>query len=339
MDDRAQRLERHLENVYLVAKTFAAIEIHEPAAIADTLLSLTATFLAREHGALLLGSADHLRLEALRGDFQESFVNDSLPNWERLANEQIVQVVSIADCAQFGWKDSALCVHGLAVVALSVRDHVLGLLILGSSRHEEPFDDADLAFLTAVAGIGGLAISAGGVVLAEAALSKELEKTAAAERLQAREKGRVIDELDQKLQIIEHQHREILALAAPILDVGPETLAVPLIGALDAQRADEIMGRLLMEVASRGARFVIFDMTSVEEVDPAMAGHFVKLVSAVGLMGAEGMVTGIRPGVARVMVELGVDLGQVRLLPTLRQGIEAAQTSLSVRPRRKPRKT
>jgi anti-anti-sigma regulatory factor len=221
----------------------------------------------------------------------------------------------------------------LAAVALAVRDHVLGLVVVGSGPHEEPFDDADLAFLTAVAGIGGLALSAGGVVLAEAALSKELEQTAAAERLQAEEKGRVIEELDTKLHVIERQHREILALSAPILDVGPGALAVPLIGALDARRADEIMGRLLTEVASRGAQFVLFDMTSVEDVDPAMAAHFVKLVSAVGLMGAEGMVTGIRPRVAQVMVELGVDLGQVRLWPTLRQGIEAAR-SLSPERRR-----
>lgn len=331
MDDRALRLERHLENVYLVAKTFAALEVHEPAAIADTLLSLTGTFIGREHGSLLLGRVDHLSIEALRGDFEESEVRQSLPLWQRLANEQIAQVITATECAKFGWKYQNLCAHGMAVVALTVRDHVLGLLILGSSFQEEPFDDADLAFLTAVAGIGGLAISAGGVVLAEAALSKELEKTAAAERLQAREKGKVIEELDKKLHIIERQHREILALAAPILDVGPGTLAVPLIGALDAQRADEIMGRLLTEVASRGARFVIFDMTSVEEVDPTMAGHFVKLVSAAGLMGAERMVTGIRPGVARVMVELGVDLGKVRLLPTLRQGIEATRPSLSAR--------
>jgi len=285
---------------------------------------------------LLLEGVDRFEIEATRGDFGESAIHQSLPLWKRLANEQVAQVISSADCAWFGWTIPNVCAQGMAVVALSVRDHVLGLLILGSSSYEEPFDDADLAFLTAVAGIGGLAISAGGVVLAEAALSKELEKTAAAERLQAREKGRVIEELDTKLHIIERQHREILALAAPILDVGPETLAVPLIGALDAQRADEIMGRPLMEVASRGARFVIFDMTSVEEVDPTMAGHFVKLVSAVGLMGAEGMVTGIRPGVARVMVELGVDLGKVRLLPTLRQGIEATRPSLSGRRQTKP---
>lgn len=325
MNESAQRLERHLENIYLMAKTFAAIEIHEPAAIADTLLSLTGTFLGREHGVILLGSAEHLKIEALRGDCQEQSVLAARALWERLASEQIAQVVGPDECRQHGAIKQELCVHGLAAVALAVRDHVIGLLVVGSGRDEVPFDDADLAFLTAVAGIGGLAFSAGGVVLAEAALSKELEKTAAAERRLAEEKGRVIEELDTKLHVIERQHQEILALSAPILDVGPEALAVPLIGALDAHRAEEILSRLLEEVASRQVRFVLFDMTSVEEVDPTMAGHFVKLVSAVGLMGAEGMVTGIRPRVAQVMVEQGVDLGRVRLLPTLRQGIEAAR--------------
>ncbi|HRI64929.1 MAG TPA: STAS domain-containing protein [Polyangium sp.] len=325
MDARVHRLERHFENVYLLAKTFAALEIHESTAIADTLLSLSATLLGREHGVLLIGTGDGFQIEAVRGGCRITAVSQAFPLWQRLSDEQIAQIVTTDECLRFGLDTSSLCTHGLAVVALSERDRVRGILAIGSSPREDPFDDTDLAFLTAVAGIGGLAFSAGALVLAEASLSRELEKTAAAERHQAEEKGRVIDELDQKLQIIENQHREILTLSAPILDVGPETLAVPLIGAFDAQRADEIMGRLLEEVASRQARFVLFDMTSVEDVDPAMASHFVKLVSAVALMGAEGMVTGIRPRVAKVMVELGVDLGKVRSLPTLRQGIAVAR--------------
>lgn len=329
MEERAQRLERHFESVYLMAKTFAALEIHESTAIADTLLSLSATLLGREHGVLLVYDADGFKIEALRGACRKTAVGDARPLWERLINEQIAQIVTPAECLRHGLDTTRLCVHGVATVALSERDRVHGLLVIGSTPNEEPFDDPDLAFLTAVAGIGGLAFSAGSLVLAEASLSRELEKTAAAERRQAEEKSHVVDELDQKLQIIEHQHREILTLSAPILDVGPETLAVPLIGAFDAQRADEIMGRLLTEVAERGARFVLFDMTSVEDVDPAMASHFVKLISAVRLMGAEGMVTGIRPRVAKVMVELGVDLGRVRSLPTLRQGIAVARRGSS----------
>lgn len=325
MDDRAQRLERHLENIYLMAKTFAAIEIHESAAIADTLLSLAATFLGREHGVLLLGSEENLTIGALRGHCTETAVLVAMSLWQRLATDQIAQVVGPDECARHGTIDSQLCVHGLSAVALSVRDHVLGLLVVGSGPYEEPFDTGDLSFLTAVAGIGGLALSAGQLLLAQASLSRQLEQAVAAERREAAEKGRIIEELDNKLHVIEGQQREILALAAPILEVGPGALAVPLIGALDARRADEIMGRLLTEVSAREARFVLFDMTSVEEVDPAMAEHFVKLVSAVKLMGAEGLVTGIRARVAQVMVNLGVDLGSVRLLPTLRQGIEIAR--------------
>lgn len=325
MKDHAQQLERHLENVCLVAKTFTAIEIHEPTAIADTLLSLAITLLGREHGVLLLGSEDRLSVEVVRGSCRETAVREAMPLWNRVATEQIAQVIPLRECAENGPLKLELCAHGIAAVALSVRERVVGLLLVGSTSTEGPFNDADLAFLTAIAAIGGLALTAGGVVLEGVKLSQDLEQTAIRERSHAEENRRIIDELDKKLQVIERQHREILMLSAPILEVGPDTLAVPLIGALDARRADEIMGRLLTEVAVRGARFVLFDMTSVEDVDPAMAHHFVKLVSAVGLMGAEGMVTGIRPRVARVMVELGVDLGQIRLLPTLRQGIEAAR--------------
>ena len=87
------------------------------------------------------------------------------------------------------------------------------------------------------------------------------------------------------------------------------------------------MARVLEDVVARRARFILFDMTGVEDVSADMAEHFSRLVSAVSLMGAEGIITGIRPRVARVLIELGVDLSRIRTLRSLRQGIDAARAA------------
>lgn len=327
MDLRAEQLERHLEHIYLMAKTFAALDLQERGAIADTLLSLTGTFVGREHGALLLGDEGALEPAALRGGCEPDVIAAASSLWDSLAADRVAQILSADEIRARFPPGLPSCPRGIAAVAITVRDRLIGLLVLAAGPDEPSFDEIDLSFLTAVAGIGGLAISAADALRHEGELTREVEKAAAAERREAEEKGRVIAELDKKIDIIEHQNEQILALSAPILEVGHGALAVPLIGALDEQRSGEIMTRLLEEVVHRQARFILFDMTGVEDVSADMAEHFSRLVSAVSLLGAEGIITGIRPRVARVLVDLGVDLSRIRTLRSLRQGIDGARAA------------
>ncbi|MGK4007908.1 PAS domain-containing protein [Sorangium sp. So ce1036] len=125
-----------------------------------------------------------------------------------------------------------------------------------------------------------------------------------------------------QLAVIQRQQALIRALSTPILQVAEGVLAVPLIGALDDARAADVTSKLLDEVVRTGARFAIIDVTGVESVDAATADHLVRIVRAIRLLGARGVLTGIGPAVAQSMCGLGVDLSGVTTHGDLRAGIE-----------------
>ncbi len=129
-------------------------------------------------------------------------------------------------------------------------------------------------------------------------------------------------ELEQKLTLIEAQRREIHALSTPILDVWHDVLAVPLIGALDHARALEITEKLLQRVVETGTFWTLLDLTGVDEVDETTADHLVKLARAVKLIGGRCVVTGVSPATAHAFVSLGQGLGDLRCLPSLREGLQ-----------------
>ena len=128
-------------------------------------------------------------------------------------------------------------------------------------------------------------------------------------------------ELEEKLAIIERQRSEIQALSAPIIQVWDDVLALPVVGALDRGRAEEITGRLLDAVVRSGTRYAILDLTGVESVDEVTADHVGRILRAIQLLGAEGLVTGIRPAVAQTLTSLGVGFEGVRTLSNLREAI------------------
>lgn len=111
------------------------------------------------------------------------------------------------------------------------------------------------------------------------------------------------------------------ALSTPILEVWSQVLVLPLIGAIDDQRSEMILERLLEAVSRSQCRFVILDVTGVEGIDPATAERLLRVVAAAELLGARSLITGVRPSVARTLVSLGVDFGAMVTLRTLRDGL------------------
>ena len=130
-------------------------------------------------------------------------------------------------------------------------------------------------------------------------------------------------ELAEKLAIIEKQRSEIQALSVPIIQVWDDVLALPLVGEVDQGRADEITERLLDAVVAKSARFTILDLTGVQTVDEGTAERLVRILRAIRLLGAEGMVTGIRPAVAHTLSTLGADFAGARTFSNLREAIKA----------------
>lgn len=141
----------------------------------------------------------------------------------------------------------------------------------------------------------------------------------------AEERGRLLDELNATLAVVERQRREILALSAPILDVGERALALPIIGALDRERTAEIAARLLPAIAGRGIDRVILDMTGAAALDVAGAEHLFEMVRAIRLLGASAMITGIRPELARMLVESGFDGTGITIVGSIAQGLSRSR--------------
>lgn len=125
----------------------------------------------------------------------------------------------------------------------------------------------------------------------------------------------------EKLEIITRLRTAVEQLSTPILELWEDVLALPVIGIVDSRRSAEMMERLLHEIVQKQSRFVIIDLTGVEVIDTSTADHFLKLVKAVGLIGARCVLTGIRPAVAQTLVDLDVSFGQLETLRNLRHGL------------------
>jgi rsbT co-antagonist protein RsbR len=118
-------------------------------------------------------------------------------------------------------------------------------------------------------------------------------------------------------EVIGRQQRELLELSTPVVKLWDGILALPLIGTLDSERTQIVMESLLQSIVETGAAIAIIDITGVPTVDTLVAQHLLKTVAAARLMGAECVISGIRPQIAATIVHLGVDLNAVATKATL----------------------
>ena len=117
--------------------------------------------------------------------------------------------------------------------------------------------------------------------------------------------------------VIERQQRELLELSTPVVELWDDVLALPLVGTLDSNRTQIVMESLLQKIVQTGASIAIIDITGVPTVDTLVAQHLLKTVAATRLMGADCIISGIRPQIAQTIVHLGVNLGEVTTKATL----------------------
>jgi len=108
--------------------------------------------------------------------------------------------------------------------------------------------------------------------------------------------------------IIKRQAQELLELSTPVVQLWDKILALPLIGTLDSERTQTVMENLLNSIVHSGAEIAIIDITGVPTVDTLVAQHLIKTVSAARLMGADCIISGIRPQIAQTIVHLGLQL-------------------------------
>jgi len=129
--------------------------------------------------------------------------------------------------------------------------------------------------------------------------------------------------LAEKLALIEEQEEAIRALGTPILEVWDGVLALPIIGRVDSRRAAEITEDLLERIVATQSRYAILDLTGVVTVDATTAEHFLNIISAISLLGAECLVCGIQPAVAQAMATHGMGTARARTFGTMRSALMA----------------
>ena len=124
--------------------------------------------------------------------------------------------------------------------------------------------------------------------------------------------------------VILRQQQDMLELSTPVVKLWDGILALPMIGTLDSARTQVVMETLLQRIVETGAEVAIIDITGVPTVDTLTAQHLIKTVTAARLMGADCIVSGIRPQIAQTIVHLGVDLGDVITRATLADAFAVA---------------
>lgn len=134
-------------------------------------------------------------------------------------------------------------------------------------------------------------------------------------------------------EVIVRQTDEIAEISTPVIRVWDGILALPIIGTLDSQRTQVVMENLLQEIVNTSSSIAILDISGVPAVDSLVAQHLLKTVSATRLMGAECIISGIRPEIAQTIVHLGIDLSGIVTKASLASALSYAfgRMSLQVR--------
>lgn len=135
-------------------------------------------------------------------------------------------------------------------------------------------------------------------------------------------------------EVILRQTDEITEISTPVIRVWDGILALPIIGTLDSARTQVVMESLLQEIVDRRASIAILDISGVPAVDSLIAQHLIKTVSATRLMGAECIISGVRPEIAQTIVHLGIDLSNIITKSSLASALEYAFRTLKLEVRR-----
>ena len=124
--------------------------------------------------------------------------------------------------------------------------------------------------------------------------------------------------------VIERQQQELLELSTPVVKLWEGVLAVPMIGTLDSYRTQLVMESLLQRIVDTGSELAIIDITGVPTVDTLVAQHLLKTVTAIRLMGADCIISGVRPQIAQTIVHLGIDLQGITTKASLADALALA---------------
>jgi rsbT co-antagonist protein RsbR len=141
----------------------------------------------------------------------------------------------------------------------------------------------------------------------------------------------VIDEITriQNFRLSE-SHKALMEMSTPVTPIWEGILLLPLLGILDSNRTQDIMNKSLSKIAESRTKVFILDISGVASVDTAVANQLIKITKATQLMGCDAIISGISPAIARTIIELGVNVGEIKTTSTLRDAFEIALKLINV---------
>lgn len=148
-----------------------------------------------------------------------------------------------------------------------------------------------------------------------------------------------LEQISRQGQMLQQRQGELLSLSAPISLIWPQVLLMPIIGNLDSERATIITETLLLRIVQERATHAILDATGVGKMDAATAQAVLRLSSAIGLLGATCLLTGLSAEMARVVVQLNQDFSRLRTLPRMFDALEVVFAERGIRLESRPRPT
>lgn len=132
-------------------------------------------------------------------------------------------------------------------------------------------------------------------------------------------------------ELIKRQHEDLMELSTPVIHLWDGILVLPIVGTLDSERSRTMVEQLLGALADSGSSIAIVDISGVPTVDTLVAQHLMKAIDASRLMGAECIVSGIRPEIANTIVNLGLDLSRVKTRSSMSRALQDAFTMLNLK--------
>ena len=145
--------------------------------------------------------------------------------------------------------------------------------------------------------------------------------------------GKVMRDLTERKRAEEKatlQAREILEIATPVIQIWDGVLMAPLVGTLDSERTQQLMERLLERIVETNSAVALLDVTGVPTIDTRTAQHLAETTTSVRLLGAQAVLTGVRPAIAQTLAHLGVDLGDITTRSSLAAGLRVALNLLNL---------
>ena len=145
--------------------------------------------------------------------------------------------------------------------------------------------------------------------------------------------GKVMRDLTERKRAEEKatlQAREIIEISTPVIQVWDGVLMAPLVGTLDSERTQQLMERLLERIVATNSSVALLDVTGVPTIDTRTAQHLAETTTSVRLLGAQAVLTGVRPAIAQTLAHLGVDLGEITTRSSLAAGLRVALNLLNL---------